>query len=68
MRVHDPIAVIDEPLVSGSFSARDLEDIAEARAELELKRLTPTNYKLLALARRHPPDQEWYEGEMEKPW
>ena len=34
----------------------------------KLKRLTPTNDELIALARRHPPDQEWFDGEIEKPW
>ena len=32
-RIICPVAAIDEPLVSGSFSARDLEDIATAKAE-----------------------------------
>ena len=33
-----------------------------------LRELTPTNAELLDLARRHPPAQEWFDGDMEKPW
>ena len=43
-------------------------DLSKQNAYMTLAQLTPTNDELAKLARERPPAQEWFEGDMERPF